>query len=64
MLHGHVHSSQPTDGQYRRYDVGVDANNYTPVRWEQIKKTLEGIPAGEPDRTRADRKTENEKKNL
>jgi len=56
MLHGHVHSQQPTDGQYRRYDVGVDANGYTPVRWEQIKKTLDGIPAGEPNKIRSDRK--------
>jgi calcineurin-like phosphoesterase family protein len=62
MLHGHVHSPQPTDGKVRRYDVGVDANSYAPVRWETIKKTLDSIPAGEPDNIRSNRKTENEKK--
>lgn len=43
MLHGHIHS----DGEYnkenqkngiRRYDVGVDANNYYPVSIETIKE--------------------------
>ena len=64
MLHGHVHSPQPTDGKVRRYDVGVDANYYAPVRWETIKKTLDGIPAGEPDNIRSNRKIENAKKEL
>ena len=43
MLHGHVHNNQPTDGQNRRYDVGVDANNYKPVSWNHIKSTLDKI---------------------
>ena len=60
MLHGHVHSKIATDKKIRRYDVGVDANGYAPVRWEAIKKTLEAIPAGEPDSVRANRKTEKE----
>ena len=45
MLHGHIHS----DGSYnmsnkeagiKRYDVGVDANNYMPVSIKQIEKFL------------------------
>lgn len=44
MLHGHIHGSKPTDGINRRYDVGVDANNYRPVSWEHIKSTLDAIP--------------------
>jgi calcineurin-like phosphoesterase family protein len=43
MLHGHVHSSEPTNGTNRRYDVGVDANIYAPVSWADIKLTLEAI---------------------
>lgn len=47
MLHGHIHS----DGEYNlqnkeegilRYDVGVDANGYTPVSIEQITKFILG----------------------
>ena len=46
MLHGHIHS----DGTYnlenirngiRRYDVGVDANNYFPVSIYQVKEWAE-----------------------
>ena len=59
-LHGHVHSKVPTDGKYRRYDVGVDANNYAPVSWEEIKKTLEKIEMGDPSEVRSAR---NESKN-
>lgn len=44
MLHGHVHSKVPTDGIYRRYDVGVDANNYFPVSFSSIRRTLLKIP--------------------
>lgn len=45
MLHGHIHS----DGSYnmsnkeagiKRYDVGVDANNYMPVSIRQIENFL------------------------
>lgn len=43
MLHGHIHSDASynqkniTDG-IRRYDVGVDANNYYPVSLDQIRQ--------------------------
>lgn len=43
MLHGHVHANRPTDGKFRRYDVGVDANGFTPVSWEHIVRTLTKI---------------------
>lgn len=42
-LHGHIHSS-PTYNEeqaakgLRRFDVGVDANDYRPVAWEDIKE--------------------------
>ncbi len=42
-LHGHVHSVIPNDGQYRRYDVGVDGNGYAPVSFEHIKSVLTKI---------------------
>lgn len=44
MLHGHVHGNKPTDGENRRYDVGVDANGYKPVAWSHVKSTLDRIP--------------------
>ena len=42
MLHGHMHSDRSYNEQNRdagilRYDVGVDANNYCPVSYEQIR---------------------------
>lgn len=49
MLHGHIHS----DGTYnkankeagiRRFDVGVDANNYFPISIYQIKQFTEETP--------------------
>lgn len=41
MLHGHIHSTGDYNLQNRergvfRYDVGVDANQFTPVSLEQI----------------------------
>jgi calcineurin-like phosphoesterase family protein len=51
MLHGHVHNNVACDGVYRRYDVGVDANNYTPVSWQEIRRVLEAIkPTDSRDR--------------
>jgi calcineurin-like phosphoesterase family protein len=46
QLHGHIHGKTPFTGQMRRYDVGVDANNYTPVKWETIRDALLTIPLG------------------
>ena len=42
MLHGHRHSDRSYNEENRdagilRYDVGVDANNYCPVSFEQIR---------------------------
>ena len=42
MLHGHIHSGPEYNEQNRaagilRYDVGVDANNFCPVSFEQIR---------------------------
>ena len=57
MLHGHVHSKNKHDGLYRRYDVGVDANNYTPVSWDNIRKELESINPNEQSEDRKSRAT-------
>lgn len=38
-FHGHVHSSV-NECKFRRYDVGVDANNYTPIEFNDIKEKL------------------------
>ncbi len=44
MLHGHQHNKQAiNDPRSRRYDVGVDANGYSPVLWQEIKKALNEI---------------------
>jgi len=42
MLHGHLHSDRSYNERNRdagilRYDVGMDANNYCPVSFEQIR---------------------------
>lgn len=36
MLHGHSHGGIPFDPAIRRYDVGVDCNNFTPISYEEI----------------------------
>lgn len=48
-LHGHIHSQRSLynemnrmQGVYR-YDVGVDANNYTPVSMEEILTWFDGV---------------------
>lgn len=54
QLHGHIHSKVPIYSNVRRYDVGVDANNYTPVSIEQIIesfKNFRGSPMSNPDET-------------
>ena len=38
-LHGHIHSKNNLCGP-QHFDVGVDANNYTPIEIELIKKLL------------------------
>lgn len=47
MLHGHIHADATYNLQNReegikRYDVGVDANNYMPVSMKQIEKFFDG----------------------
>lgn len=50
QLHGHTHLCEEKVGQdYQRLlnafptqlDVGVDANNYTPLSWQQVKEQIE-----------------------
>lgn len=47
QLHGHIHGKSPLTGPVRRYDVGVDANNFTPVAWDTIRTMLSNIPLGQ-----------------
>lgn len=35
-LHGHVHSPKGYSNKYQQYDVGVDANDFTPVTAETV----------------------------
>lgn len=48
MLHGHMHSTLPFTGQNRRYDVGVDANNYAPISFEELKVKMDAVKPIEP----------------
>jgi calcineurin-like phosphoesterase family protein len=41
-LHGHLHSAAGYKNKWRQYDVGVDANNYTPILLEDVVKRAEG----------------------
>lgn len=40
-LHGHVHSAAGYQNKYKQYDVGVDANNYTPLLLDDAVKRAE-----------------------
>lgn len=40
-LHGHVHG-RGSHFSFRVLDVGVDANNYMPIPWRNVKKSLDG----------------------
>jgi calcineurin-like phosphoesterase family protein len=43
-LHGHLHSLKGYQNKYNQYDVGVDANDYTPLLLaDAVKKAQEGI---------------------
>ena len=48
MLHGHCHNTIPFDGKHRRLDVGVDAQNFEPIAWTDIKKQLLKIDPKDP----------------
>lgn len=39
-LHGHTHNTLPFNSKLKRLDVGVDAHNFLPVSFEQIRKTM------------------------
>jgi calcineurin-like phosphoesterase family protein len=56
-LHGHVHSTTPTDGVARRYDVGVDANMYAPVSLQRVTSVLTKLKPIDPSPIRASRQT-------
>lgn len=56
MLHGHIHSGPEYNAAnlkagIRRYDIGVDANNYYPVSIEQIRAWAENTPVTITPRT-------------
>ena len=40
-LHGHLHSPAGYQNKWRQWDVGVDANNYTPLLLEDAVKRAE-----------------------
>ena len=40
-FHGHLHSPAGYKNKWRQYDVGVDANNYTPILLEDAIKRAE-----------------------
>ena len=44
-FHGHVHSLAGYKNKWRQYDVGVDANNYTPIL---LRDAMEKADAGTP----------------
>lgn len=53
MLHGHQHWTQDYNKTQRklgirRFDVGVDANNYTPVSMDEIKDFFKDVPGKSP----------------
>lgn len=43
MLHGHEHGYRQNDWTERRMDVGVDANDFYPLSYEQIYNRLNSI---------------------
>ena len=55
MLHGHIHSRGDSynkkmhDIGWKRYDVGVDANDYYPVSLYQIVDFFKDLPPGGPN---------------
>lgn len=46
MLHGHCHNNIPFDGVSRRLDVGVDAQRYAPILWQEIARKLDAVEIG------------------
>lgn len=47
-LHGHLHSPAGYQNKYRQYDVGMDANNYTPILLSDVvKRANDGIESNQ-----------------
>lgn len=44
QLHGHSHANLPDDPTKLRLDVGVDANDWRPVSYEEVKKNMQSRP--------------------
>ena len=47
-LHGHIHADhlynvRCRDAHLRRYDVGVDANDFKPVSFDEIIRWFDGV---------------------
>lgn len=40
QLYGHSHGGLPDDPNSKSMDVGMDANNYTPISYQQIKEIM------------------------
>jgi len=43
-LHGHTHGNLPDHPLMRRLDVGVDANDFRPLPWEEVDQRLRDKP--------------------
>ncbi len=49
MLHGHSHDTVPFRADSgRRLDVGVDAQGYAPISWNEIRKKLDAVSPVDP----------------
>ena len=47
-LYGHSHGSMAWDTEARRMDVGIDAHNWFPISYEEVKATLTARPGWTP----------------
>ena len=44
-LHGHTHKNLKSSEDIRRWDAGVDSNNYAPISFEQVKQIMDLKPS-------------------
>jgi calcineurin-like phosphoesterase family protein len=44
MLHGHEHGTRPNDFAVRRADMGVDANDFRPIHYEELAIKFAQVP--------------------
>jgi calcineurin-like phosphoesterase family protein len=42
-LHGHSHGTIPFDPKYRRLDVGIDPQNYSPISFNDVKRIMDKV---------------------